>query len=174
MSEKPSKKKHGKRFWFWARFTTWFSLSVVAPAAVIITQYEIFSESQSTTKITGMGLIALISIGGGVFYIVKSLSDASHNPWVDGMVKGFTRVILPLLGIYLLTGIVAHNLEKIRIIVLVSLLSESIALPINPLPQYVAAKKKEIKMKETIGISSKELATIAKVAERAAEKERVI
>jgi hypothetical protein len=173
MSDKTSKKKKsGKRFWFWSRFTVWFLLSVVTPSAIIVTQYDIFSERESTTKITGWGLIALIGLGGGVFYIVKSLSDASHNPWVEGMVKGFTFGILPLMGIYLLTGIIAHNLEKIRIIVLVTMISESIALPINPLPQYVAEKKKEIKMKETLGIGTKELATIAKVAEMAAEKER--
>jgi hypothetical protein len=173
MSDKPSKKKHGKRFWFWARFSTWTILSVIIPVAVIFTQYELFAERSSTTKITGWGLIALISLGGGVFYIVKSLADAEHNPWVNGMIKGFTRIILPLLAVYLLTGIIAFNLEKIRVILVVTMLAEGIALPINPLPQYVAEKKKKRKMQETIGISSEELKSIAKIAEMAVEKERV-
>jgi uncharacterized membrane protein HdeD (DUF308 family) len=173
MSNKPSKKKHGKRFWFWTRFSVWFLLSVITPSAIIITQYEIFSERTSTTKITGMGLIALIALGGGVFYIIKSLSDASHNPWINGMMEGLIKVILPLLGVYLLTGIIAYNLDKIRIILVVSLLAEGLALPINPLPEYVAEQKKKRKLQETIGITSDELKSIAKIAEMATEKEKV-
>ena len=174
MSKTPSnKKKKGKRFWFWARLSTWTILSVIIPAAVIFTQYDLLTERNSTTKLTGWGLIALIGIGSGVFYIVKSLADAEHNPWVDGMIKGFTRVVLPLLAIYLLTGIIAFNLQKIRVILIVTMLAELIALPINPMPEYVAEKKKQRKMQETIGISSDELKSIAKIAEMAAEKERV-
>jgi hypothetical protein len=173
MSEKPSKKPKTKRFWFWSRFTAWFFLSVITPSAIIITQYEIFSQRNSTTKITGMGLLALLGLGGGVFYIVKSLGEAENNPWVSGMVQGFVRIILPLLGVYLLAGIIAFNLEKIRIILVVSLLAEGLALPINPLPEYVAEKKKQRKMQETLGIGTDELRTIAKIAEMAAEKEKV-
>jgi hypothetical protein len=173
MSEKPSKKPKTKRFWFWSRFTAWFLLSVITPSAIIITQYEIFSQRNSTTKVTGMGLLALIALGGGVFYIVKSLGEAENNPWVSGMVQGFIKIILPLLGVYLLAGIIAFNLEKIRIILVVSLLAEGLALPINPLPEYVAEKKKQRKMQETLGIGTDELRTIAKIAEMAAEKEKV-
>ena len=173
MSNKPSKKKHGKRFWFWTRLSTWTILSVIIPALIIFTQYELFDQRNSTTKITGWGLIALISLIGGVFYIIKSFADAEHNPWVDGMIKGFTIVILPLLAIYLLTGIIAFNLEKIRVILIVTMVAEAIALPINPLPQYVAEKRKELKIQETIGIGSKELKSIAKLAEMATEKEKV-
>lgn len=167
MSKTPSKKKHGKRFWFWTRASVWSIFSIVIPAAIIVTQYDIFTQRDSLTKVTGWGLVFLISVAGGVFYIIKSLGEAENNPWINGMARGVKNIILPLLLIYYLTGIIAFNLVKFNTILIVTLIAEAIALPINPFPEYIHQRREEKKVKETLGISKEELKAIANMAQRA-------
>jgi hypothetical protein len=169
MSKKPSKKKK-QRLWFWIRFILWSSFSVIIPAVVIITQYEIFTERNSTTKITGWGLVFLIAIAGGVFYIIKSLGEAENNPWINGMARGVKNIILPLLLIYYLTGIITYNLVKFNTILIVTLIAEAIALPINPFPEYIHKRREDKKVKQTLGITKEELKNIAMMAELSQRK----
>lgn len=167
MSNKPSKKKHGKRFWFWTRATLWSIFAIIIPAGVIFTQYEIFTQRDSLTKVTGWGLVFLISIAGGVFYIIKSLGEAEDNPWINGMARGVKNVILPLLLIYYLTGIIAFNLVKFNTILIVTLIAEGIAIPLNPFPEYIHQRRQEKKVKDNLGISTEELKAISQMAQRA-------
>jgi uncharacterized membrane protein HdeD (DUF308 family) len=167
MSTLPSKKKHGKRFWFWVRFLLWSGLAIIIPTVVIITQYDIFTERNSLTKVTGWGLVFLLALAGGIFYIVKSLGEAEDNPWINGMARGVKNIILPLLLIYYLTGIIAFNLVKFNTILIVTLIAEGIALPLNPFPQYIHQRRQEKRVKENLGISVEELKSISQLARTA-------
>jgi hypothetical protein len=133
---------------------------------VIITQYDIFTERNSLTKVTGWGLVFLLAIAGGVFYIIKSLGEAEDNPWINGMARGVKNIILPLLLIYYLTGIIAFNLVKFNTILIVTLIAEGIALPLNPFPQYIHERRYQQKVKENLGISVEELKAISQLANK--------
>jgi hypothetical protein len=136
-------KKHPKIF-FILRFLLWTILTIGVPTFIILEQYSFFKEYQSfTLKISGWGTIVLILGSLFTFYILKTLADAINNPVLKQTLNGIIKITLPLSIIFLLTGIIVNNIDKIRIILWVSLISTGIGIPINPLPQYLYNQKKK-------------------------------
>jgi hypothetical protein len=137
------KKKHPKIF-FILRFLLWSILTIGVPTFIVLEQYAFFKQYQSfTLRISGWGIIILVIGAAFTFYILKTLADAINNPVLKQTLNGITKITLPLLIVFLLTGIIVNNIDKIRVILWVSLISTGIGIPINPLPQYLHNQKKK-------------------------------
>jgi len=137
------KKKHPKIF-FILRFLLWSILTIGVPTFIVLEQYAFFKQYQSfTLKVSGWGIIVLVLGSLFVFYILKTITDAINNPVLKQTLNGIIKITLPLLVVFLLTGIIVNNIDKIRIILWVSLISTAIGIPINPLPEYLYNQKKK-------------------------------
>jgi hypothetical protein len=137
------KKKHPKIL-FTIRLFVWSVLTIGVPVFVILQQYAFFKEYQSfTLKVSGWGIIILLLFASFLIYILKTVADAINNPILKQTINGLVKITLPLAVIFLLTGIIVSNIDKIRIILLISLVSTTVALPINPLPEYLYNQKKK-------------------------------
>jgi hypothetical protein len=134
-------KKHPKIF-FILRFLLWSILTIGVPTFIVLEQYAFFKQYQAfTLRISGWGIIILVIGAVFTFYILKTLADAINNPILKQTLNGVIKITLPLLVVFLLTGIIVNNIDKIRIILLLSLVSTGIAIPINPLPEYLYNQK---------------------------------
>jgi hypothetical protein len=62
---------------------------------------------------------------------------------------GTLKIVLPLIIIYFLSGIIARNIDKIKLILMGSIIFETFALFINPLPEFIQ-KSKAYKLRNMI------------------------
>lgn len=128
--------------WFFIRLFVWVLFAIVGPLILILTQYDFFSATQTVSqKLSGWGIIIIIIIFSGVYYILSSVAKAMSNPYFENVLMGILKVVLPLIIVYFLSGIIARNIEKIKIILMGSIIFQSIALFINPLPEFIQTSK---------------------------------
>lgn len=124
---------------FWIRFFFWIIFAFGVPIAIIAYEYQVI-DAHSEYQLTGWGLIIAIILFIGAFVILGYLLQALQWSWVKQILGGVRNAILPLAFLYLITSVIATNIEKLQIILSVSLISEIIAIPLNPFPKWLWLK----------------------------------
>lgn len=138
------KKKHPKTL-FTLRLIGFILIGIIGPLLIIYSQYQMFSPRvPNSIKIHGWGIVAAIVLFGGLYYIISSLAQAFSNYAVRQIMSGISKIIVPLLIAYLLAGTIAANIDKIRIILLGSLICQAIAIPLNPIPPILYMREEKI------------------------------
>jgi hypothetical protein len=141
-------KKHPKT-WFTIRLILFVLIGIVGPLAIIYSQYQMFSPRvPDSIKIHGWGIVALLVLAFGTYYVIGSLAKAFSNYFIRQIMAGLSKIIVPILLAYLLVNAVAANVDKIKIILLGSLLCEIIALPLNPIPPLIYKREERIIVKK--------------------------
>lgn len=127
---------------FIVRIILWSLFACVIPVLFIGWRYDIFNKVGSL-QLSGWGLIAIIIIAVFLYAIVKYIR-AGFVEWsmVKQVINGICRIVVPL-GTLLAVCICLRNSLNIFIQALSCvLISEIVAIPLNPFPEWVWKKSK--------------------------------
>lgn len=126
----------------WKKFTIqlilWLVFSAVIPIIAIANKYDFVKDGDA--KYTGWaiiaGVIAFISIMVALRYVLRLLKWSMTKQIISGVML----VIVPLIFLFILTDLITNNIGNIKYILVVSIISEFIAIPINPFPKMIWEK----------------------------------
>lgn len=135
----------------------WLFFAMILPIILINNKYHLFVKNEDTLKFTGWALVGLLILFIGLYALCSYIIDAysvKYRTWVK-ILKGFQRIILPLMILYFMCGMINNNIDKIENIILGIIISESIAIIINPFPYFVY-KHKNADTREVYGLNGKD------------------
>lgn len=132
----------------------WFLFAIILPILAVNHKYHLFVKAEADTiRFTGWILVGLIILFAGLYalcsYIIEAYS-VKYRWWVKWL-KGFQRIILPLILMYLAADLIADNIADIKKILWWITLSEIIAIIINPFPKWIYQHKNK-DLRETYGL----------------------
>jgi hypothetical protein len=127
---------------FWIRFALWTCFSLIIPVLFIGFRYSIFSQL-SKLSFSGLGIIAIVIILVFLIVLIKYI-QAYFIEWsmTKQVINGVLKVILPLGTILALLVGVKNNIDVFIQALGVVLVSEVIAIPLNPFPEAIYKKTK--------------------------------
>ncbi len=134
---------------FWTRVIIWSLFACVIPVLFIGYRYDLFKKVGSL-QLSGWGLIAVIIILIFAYAVIKYLK-AGFNEWsmTQQIINGIIKVILPLVTAIVITINIKNNLDAFIQSLSCVLISEVIAIPLNPFPEWIW-KKTQGKLDSTI------------------------
>ena len=125
---------------FWIRAALWSLFACLLPIGFIAWRYDIFSKA-SSFSLSGWGIIAVIIACVFVFAVIKYVK-AGFAEWsmTKQIISGVIKVLLPLGGLLAICVSLMNGLEVFIQALSVVLVSEAIAIPLNPFPEWVWVK----------------------------------
>lgn len=138
-----------KKIIFIIRALLWFYFSLFLPICAITKNYDLVKPNPF--KYTGWAIICsiflVISISAIFGYIIQSLR---YSIYIQ-IFSGIKKILIPIIVMLLICTIIDKNIDKIMNILKICLISEAVAIPINPFPKWVYERKIK-KFKEEINL----------------------
>ena len=132
MEEEPRKMSKKE---FWIRFALWLVFALAVPFAYICIEYGIFAPATSKS-LSGWGVLAIIF---ACIVAVSVIREAKRGLPYDSMIRqcieGYSALIW-LLGFILIIHRVKANMDDFERFLIITLASEVIAVPINPMRKW--------------------------------------
>ena len=127
---------------FVIRAIIWALFSCVIPVAFIGWRYDLFKKAGSL-QLSGWGLMAIVIVFVFLYVVVKYVR-AGLSEWsmAKQIVNGVVKVVLPIGSILAVAIAVRNNLDVFTQALSCVLISEVIAIPVNPFPEWVYKKTK--------------------------------
>lgn len=125
---------------FIIRAIIWAVFAVIAPLGFIIWRYNMFTQINKISLSGGglLGVLLLIIFLHVLFkYIRSGLMGFSY---VKQILNGVTKLLFPLVAILLVTVAVRNSLDYFIQSLGVTIISETIGIPINPFPKWIHEK----------------------------------
>lgn len=127
-----------KKSEFWGKLILWLIFAAVIPVVTIIDKYDMVKNG--TIKYTGWAIlvIAIITIVLMVMlgYVLKAMKWSMFKQ----IVSGIRNVLIPLAVLLVCAELIATNIANIKYILIVSIISESFAILVNPFPKWLYLK----------------------------------
>lgn len=123
---------------FIARTILFCIFGCVLPFVFIAWRYDIFGGTR--IALTGWGFIAVIIVFFFVVYCLKILKNSIPFSMTYQILSGFIKVILPLLLVLLIVNGIEDNIRQFKQALIVTILSEGIAIVVNPFPKFMHDK----------------------------------
>lgn len=125
---------------FVIRAILWALFSCVIPVLFIGFRYDLFRKA-SSLQLSGWGIIAVIIIAVFLYVLTKYIR-AGFGQWsfVKQIIDGIIKVVLPFATVLAISISVRNNLDAFIQSLSCVLISEVIAIPVNPFPEWVAKK----------------------------------
>ena len=137
MEEETEKKMTKKEFWI--RFGIWFFLAVAVPFTYVACAYGLF-ENKGTT-LSGWGVVALIFVIVMLFNIIKQArAGFPKGTMARQCIDGYL-ILIPIFGALLLVHSVKNSLAEFEKFLIVMILCEAVAVPVNPMPKWAAQNR---------------------------------
>ena len=134
MDEQETKKMSKAQFW--VRLGVWLVFALVIPVAYIFFAYGIFKDAQPATKLSGWGIFAILFTCVVLIYIMSQAKKSMpKGTMLRQLMDGYTA-LLPILFLILIIHFVQNNIGEFKTFLIVMLLSEAVAVPINPMPRW--------------------------------------
>lgn len=130
MEEKNQKKLFIVRFILFAVF------ACIIPFAFIAWRYHIFSRVDNIS-LSGWGIIAIVIAFVFVVYVAKMLKRGLPYSMLTQCITGFLKITLPLIILYFVINSIKNHSEIFMQSLIVVIISETIAIPINPFPKWL-------------------------------------
>ena len=126
-----------KRKIFWVRAILWALFACFIPVAFIGWRYDLVKQVGSL-QLSGWGLFGIIIIFVFLYVVVKYIR-AGFVEWsmIKQIINGVVKVVLPLGALLALCIGLRNNIDIFIQSLSCVLLSEVIAIPINPFPEWV-------------------------------------
>lgn len=127
---------------FITRAIAWSMFACGIPVIFIGWRYDLFKKV-GTMQLSGWGIIGIIILGT-FLYVLGRYIKAGFAEWsmFKQVITGIIKTLLPIGALLaLLTGI-RQNIDCLIQAVTCVLISEAIAIPINPFPRWVWEKTK--------------------------------
>ena len=135
----------------------WLFFAMILPIIFINNKYHLFVKTNDEVKFTGWALVGLLILFIGLYALCNYVIDAysvKYRTWVK-LLKGFQRIILPLLLLFFMCRIINTNIDKIETLILEIIISEALAIIINPFPYFVY-KHKNADTREVYGLNGQD------------------
>lgn len=117
----------------------WIIHAGIIPIIIINSKYPLFRRSVGKLQFCGWALVALIItflvLNTICNYIIKAFTTR-YSFWTKCL-KGFKKVILPLTILYLFLDVASRNISVIKYVLSAIIVSEAIAIIINPFPKWI-------------------------------------
>lgn len=126
---------------FIARVILFTIFACVLPFIYISLRYELFTKV-SKVQVGGWGCIAIIMVLIFVFYVAKMVKKGIPYSMVTQCITGFCKVIVPLLMLYVFVYNIKESADLFLNVLLITIVCEAIAVPINPFPKWLEDHKK--------------------------------
>lgn len=123
---------------FTVRLILWLLFVAVVPIITIVDKYDLVKNG--TLKYTGWGIIVGVILFVLIMVILGYVLKLMKWSMLKQMITGIMIVIVPLIFLFLLTDLIANHVANIKYILIVCLISEFIAIPLNPFPQMIYEK----------------------------------
>jgi len=134
----------------------WFLFAVILPIIFINNKYHLFVK-EDELRFTGWAIVGLLILFIGLYalcsYVISAYS-VKYRTWVK-LLKGFQRILLPLILLFFVCGLINNNIDRIQTLLLEIIISEAIAIIINPFPYFVY-KHKNADTREVYGLNGKD------------------
>lgn len=135
----------------------WLFFAMILPIIFINNKYHLFVKANDGLRFTGWGIVALL-IGFIVIYVllwyIVDAFSVKYRPIIK-VIKGFQRVLLPLILLCIMCNIISNNIGTIENVLWNITISEAIAIIINPFPYFVY-KHKNADTREAYGLNGKD------------------
>lgn len=126
---------------FITRIVLFTIFACVLPFIYISLRYELFTKV-SKVQVGGWGCIAIIMVLIFVFYVAKMVKKGIPYSMVTQCITGFCKVIVPLLMLYVFVYNIKESADLFLNVLLITIVCEAIAVPINPFPKWLEDHKK--------------------------------
>lgn len=107
------------------------------PFGFIAFRYGIF-KAPSNLTFSGIGVFAIIIVIAFALYIANAIKRAMPFSIVSQIITGLLYVIVPLVCFYCLLNAIRSTIDIFLNCLIVTIISESIAIIVNPIPQLLA------------------------------------
>lgn len=128
------------------RFILFAIFACILPFVFIAWRYELFTQV-SKLSFGGWGLVAVIILLVFCIYVSRSIKEVlkAKNGYsmTIQVINGLTKVILPLVCVYLIVNAIGENIALFKQTMVVVIVCEIIAIPINPIPKWKSESIKE-------------------------------
>ena len=127
---------------FITRAILWSIFACILPVMFVGWRYDLFRKVGSL-QLSGWGLIAIIIIFVFLIALIRYIK-AGFTEWsmLKQVLNGIAKVILPLGALLGLCVGIRDNLDYFIQALALVLLCETVAIPINPFPEWVYIKTK--------------------------------
>lgn len=121
---------------FLARLILFTIFACVLPFSFIAWRYHIFTTLNSIS-LSGWGIIAIVIALVFIVYVARMLKRGMPYSMLTQCIGGFLKVTLPLIILYVVVNAIKNQSEIFLQALLVVIISETIAIPINPFPKWL-------------------------------------
>ena len=120
---------------FVLRFISYIFIGLVLPVLFLIYRFQLFSRI-TKLSIGGWGLVLIVFVIGFVWKLFSNLRKGMQFSIWKQIINGLCSITFPLLiavlAVYWLSGLTTELIEFLIVLII----CETIAIPINPLPQW--------------------------------------
>lgn len=121
---------------FLARLILFTIFACVLPFSFIAWRYHIFTTLNSVS-LSGWGIIAIVIALVFIVYVARMLKRGMPYSMLTQCIGGLLKVTLPLIILYIVVNAIKNQSEIFLQALLVVIISETIAIPINPFPKWL-------------------------------------
>lgn len=121
---------------FLARLILFTIFACVLPFSFIAWRYHIFTTLNSVS-LSGWGIIAIVIALAFIVYVARMLKRGMPYSMLTQCIGGLLKVTLPLVILYVVVNAIKNQSEIFLQALLVVIISETIAIPINPFPKWL-------------------------------------
>lgn len=121
---------------FLARLILFTIFACVLPFSFIAWRYHIFTTLNSIS-LSGWGIIAIVIALVFIVYVARMLKRGMPYSMLTQCIGGLLKVTLPLVLLYVVVNAIKNQSEIFLQALLVVIISETIAIPINPFPKWL-------------------------------------
>lgn len=123
---------------FWIKLILWLFFAAAVPIMAIVDKYDMIKNG--TLKYTGWAI--LVFIIAFILVVVVCGYISKIFKWSMGLqiFNGVRLVLIPLAFILIGVDLLVNNIDNIKYILVISFISESIAIPLNPFPKWLYMK----------------------------------
>ena len=135
---------------FITRAIAWSIFAGGLPFAFIAWRYGIFKD-QGTIAISGWGILGIVILGIFFFSLANYIRKGMQPGLFKQCASGFCKVILPLLAVLVIVEGIKADIQLFERALGVTIVCELVAIPINPFPEWLEKRQKDLKLAEREG-----------------------
>lgn len=125
---------------FWIRLFFYIIFGGIIPFVFLVWRFDLFSKVNSVS-IGGWGIVAITFIGIFFIKLMKSVKKGLPFSYATQIIEGICKVIIPLLIAAFCCYYLEDLMYQVFQFICVLIVSETIAILVNPIPQWAHDNK---------------------------------
>ena len=132
-----------KRAVFWIRLILYIGFSLITPLAFLIWRFQLF-QTVSKVSVGGWGLVLIIFFIIYFWKLVNSVRKGMKFGMAKQILDGLCGITIPLFATYWILWWLSGSIDELIEFILVLTVSETVAIPLNPIKKWQYENHKEI------------------------------